>query len=50
LAEIELTFGAAMENIPSDNLAFLEEFETANEPFDDLEIQYVEYITGYLIN
>lgn len=50
LAEIELTFGTAMENIPSDNLALLEEFETANEPFDDLEIQCVEYITGYLIN
>ncbi|KAL5239358.1 hypothetical protein ACI65C_006768 [Semiaphis heraclei] len=46
LVEIELTFGTAMENIPSENLALLEEFETANEPFDDLEIQCVEYITG----
>ena len=50
LAEIELTFGTAMKNIPSNNFTFLEEFETTNEPFDDLEIEYVQYITWYLIN
>jgi len=50
LAEIELKFGTAMANIPSDNSAHLEEFEIVNEPFDNLEIQCVEYITGYLIN
>jgi len=39
-----------MVNIPLDNFEILEEFEIANEPFDDLEIQCVEYVTGYLIN
>lgn len=45
LTEIELTFNTAMATIQLDNFALLEEFDTANELFNDLEIQCVEYIT-----
>lgn len=42
LAEIELTFGTAMATIQLDNnyFALLEEFDTANELFNDLEYIY----------